>query len=129
MHSSSSVALSFPVVRTNDYGRFVIKRHMRNHNALVKTALVHVDDRLGDHTNKNRMLMRNSERFKESVHIMEKRQRDDRVLSELIHEARPSCDTAVSEHVNRYRLLREARPSWQPGWLERTELQLHKSTH
>ena len=79
MHSSSSVALSFPVVRTNDYGRFVIKRHMRNHNALVKTALVHVDDRLGDHTNKNRMLMRNSERFKESVHIMEKRQRDDRV--------------------------------------------------
>ena len=51
------------------------------------------------------------------------------VLSELIHHARPSCDTSVSEHVNRYRLLREARPTWQPGWLERTELQLSKSTH
>jgi len=129
MHSSNSVTLSFPVLRTNDYGRFVIKRHMRNHNALVKTALVHVDDRLGDHANKNRELMRAAERFKDSVHIMEKRQRDDRVLSELIHHARPSCDTSVSEHVMRYRTLREARPTWQPGWLERTEQQLSKSTH
>jgi len=129
MHSSNSVPLSFPVLRTNDYGRFVIKRHMRNHNALVKTALVHVDDRLGEHANKNRELMRAAERFKDSVHIMEKRQRDDRVLSELIHHARPSCDTSVSEHVLRYRTLREARPTWQPGWLERTEMQLSKSTH
>jgi len=129
MHSSNAVALSFPVLRTNDYGRFVIKRHMRNHNALVKTALVHVDDRLGDYANKNRAIMKHAERFKESVHIMEKRQRDDKVLSELIHHARPSCDTSVSEHVNRYRLLREARPTWQPGWLQRTELQLSKSTH
>jgi len=102
---------------------------MRNHNALVKTALVHVDDRLGEHANKNRAIMKSAERFKESVHIMEKRQRDDKVLSELIHHARPSCETSVSEHVNRYRMLREARPTWQPGWLERTELQLHKSTH
>jgi len=129
MYNNQGAGRSFPVEQTNSYGRIMIRKQMKMHNSLVRTANVKVEDKIDSRVEKQMEVFHKAERFKDPYMVVMKRIEDDAVLNRLIAGAQSACDTQLSAHALRFKKLRAAKASWEPSYLQRTEHKSAMSTH
>lgn len=109
---------SFPIVRTNNYGRMMISAQMNTHDRLIRNAEARTDHRISPGLLAQMEYNRKMEKWKPGYNELQKKTTDDNLLAELIATATHRCDERLDKHVIRFKKNRAKNPRYKPGWLE-----------
>lgn len=119
----------FPVSQTNSYGRIMIAKQMETHDHLISSAPTLVNDKVDPIYMRQMDVLHKAERFRPSYNQMKKRHDDDIVMSNLIRDAKCTCENRLDGHILRFKELRQKHPNFIPGWLKRYEDQKSMEVH
>merc|ERR1711907_396716 len=119
----------FPVSQTNSYGRIMIAKQMETHDDLVSRAPTIVNDKVDAIYMRQMQILHKAERFRPSYNQMKQRHDDDIVMSNLIRDAKCTCENRLDGHILRFKELRQKHPNFVPGWLKRYEDQKSMEVH
>merc|ERR1711907_76547 len=129
MPLASDGAQLFPVSQTNSYGRVMIAKQMETHDDLVSRAPTIVNDKVDAIYMRQMQILHKAERFRPSYNQMKQRHDDDIVMSNLIRDAKCTCENRLDGHILRFKELRQKHPNFVPGWLKRYEDQKSMEVH
>lgn len=116
--TNRAAVVSFPIVRTNSYGRMMISAQMNTHERLIRNAHARTDNRISKVALDQMDYNRKMEKWKPGYNELQKKATDDEILARLIRDAKHRCDERLDAHVRRFQKNRAKNPKFKPGWLE-----------
>lgn len=117
-YNPGAAVASFPIVRTNSYGRMMISAQMNTHDRLVRNALARTDHKISNVVLAQMEYNRKMEKWKPGYNELQRKAMDDSILARLIRDAKHQCDERLDSHIKRFKKNRSKNPRYKPGWLE-----------
>jgi len=114
----TSSTASFPIVRTNSYGRMMISAQMNTHDRLIRNAEARTDNQVSSLAISQMEYNRKMEKWRPGYNEVQAKAAQDEILARLISGAKHRCDERLDKHVLRFKKNRAKNPRYKPGWLE-----------
>lgn len=109
---------SFPIVRTNSYGRMMISAQMNTHERLIRNATSRTDSYISPTSLQQMEYNRKMEKWRPGYNELHRKAVSDKILAKLIATAPYQCDDRLGKHIDRFRTNRNKNPRFKPSWLE-----------